>query len=111
MAYQVEHRRAVSYRAGRSPGRLFGDAGCHFTVDFRAQGRVDDPVGAPREVYPARADAPDESGLGCSTEACRPEAATSPCPLRAAPAADPYSDRSSISQAWSRACHALRRMV
>jgi catechol 2,3-dioxygenase-like lactoylglutathione lyase family enzyme len=30
---------------------------------------VDDPDGAPWEVYAVLADAPDESGLGCSTDA------------------------------------------
>jgi catechol 2,3-dioxygenase-like lactoylglutathione lyase family enzyme len=31
---------------------------------------VDDPDGAPWEVYTVLADAPDEAGLGCSTESC-----------------------------------------
>lgn len=31
---------------------------------------VDDPDGTPWEVYTVLADAPDEIGLGCSTEAC-----------------------------------------
>jgi catechol 2,3-dioxygenase-like lactoylglutathione lyase family enzyme len=37
---------------------------------------VDDPDGAPWEVYTVLADAPEETGLGCSTEACAPETAT-----------------------------------
>jgi catechol 2,3-dioxygenase-like lactoylglutathione lyase family enzyme len=37
---------------------------------------VDDPDGAPWEVYTVLADAPEETGLGCSTEACRPEPVT-----------------------------------
>ena len=37
---------------------------------------VDDPDGAPWEIYTVLADAPDESGFGCSTEACAPETAT-----------------------------------
>jgi catechol 2,3-dioxygenase-like lactoylglutathione lyase family enzyme len=34
---------------------------------------VDDPDGAPWEVYTVLADASDETGLGCSTGACQPE--------------------------------------
>ena len=37
---------------------------------------VDDPDGAPWEVYTVLADAPAETGLGCSTEACQPELVT-----------------------------------
>ena len=33
---------------------------------------VHDPDGAPWEVYTVLADAPDETGLGCSTEGCTP---------------------------------------
>lgn len=38
---------------------------------------VDDPDGAPWEVYTVLADASEETGLGCSTEACVPEPVTS----------------------------------
>jgi catechol 2,3-dioxygenase-like lactoylglutathione lyase family enzyme len=37
---------------------------------------VHDPDGAPWEVYTVLADAPAESGLGCSTEACAPDGST-----------------------------------
>ena len=37
---------------------------------------VDDPDGAPWEVYTVLADASDEIDLGCSTEACQPEPVT-----------------------------------
>ena len=37
---------------------------------------VDDPDGAPWEVYTVLADAPVETGLGCSPEACAPEPVT-----------------------------------
>lgn len=37
---------------------------------------VDDPDGAPWEIYTVLADAPEETGLGCSTEACAPETET-----------------------------------
>jgi catechol 2,3-dioxygenase-like lactoylglutathione lyase family enzyme len=37
---------------------------------------VADPDGAPWEVYTVLADAPDETGLGCSTEACQPQPVT-----------------------------------
>ncbi len=33
---------------------------------------VNDPDGAPWEVYTVIADAPEETGLGCSTEGCAP---------------------------------------
>jgi catechol 2,3-dioxygenase-like lactoylglutathione lyase family enzyme len=36
---------------------------------------VNDPDGAPWEVYTVLADAPDDSGLGCSTEGCAPDEA------------------------------------
>jgi catechol 2,3-dioxygenase-like lactoylglutathione lyase family enzyme len=37
---------------------------------------VDDPEGMPWEVYTVLADARDETGLGCTTEACLPETVT-----------------------------------
>ena len=37
---------------------------------------VDDPDGAPWEIYTVLADAPEETGLGCSTEICAPAAET-----------------------------------
>jgi catechol 2,3-dioxygenase-like lactoylglutathione lyase family enzyme len=37
---------------------------------------VDDPDGAPWEVYTVLADASEETGLGCSTETCQPEPVT-----------------------------------
>ena len=39
---------------------------------------VNDPDGAPWEVYTVLADAPHEESLGCSTDACSPEAANLP---------------------------------
>jgi catechol 2,3-dioxygenase-like lactoylglutathione lyase family enzyme len=47
---------------------------CCYAVQDKAW--VDDPDGAPWEVYTVLADAPAETGLGCSTEACAPEAVT-----------------------------------
>jgi catechol 2,3-dioxygenase-like lactoylglutathione lyase family enzyme len=47
---------------------------CCYAVQDKAW--VDDPDGAPWEVYTVLADAPAESGLGCSTEACAPETVT-----------------------------------
>jgi catechol 2,3-dioxygenase-like lactoylglutathione lyase family enzyme len=44
---------------------------CCYAVQDKAW--VDDPDGAPWEVYAVLADAPAEMGLGCSTEACAPE--------------------------------------
>jgi catechol 2,3-dioxygenase-like lactoylglutathione lyase family enzyme len=41
---------------------------CCYAVQDKAW--VDDPDGAPWEVYTVLADAPEEAGLGCSTEGC-----------------------------------------
>jgi catechol 2,3-dioxygenase-like lactoylglutathione lyase family enzyme len=43
---------------------------CCFAVQDKAW--VNDPDGAPWEFYTVLADAPEESGLGCSTEGCAP---------------------------------------
>ncbi len=47
---------------------------CCYAVQDKAW--VDDPDGAPWEVYTVLADAPGETSLGCSTEACQPEPVT-----------------------------------
>jgi catechol 2,3-dioxygenase-like lactoylglutathione lyase family enzyme len=47
---------------------------CCYAVQDKAW--VDDPDGAPWEVYTVLADAPEEKGLGCSTESCQPEPVT-----------------------------------
>jgi catechol 2,3-dioxygenase-like lactoylglutathione lyase family enzyme len=47
---------------------------CCYAVQDKAW--VDDPDGAPWEIYTVLADAPEETGLGCSTEACQPEPVT-----------------------------------
>ena len=47
---------------------------CCYAVQDKAW--VDDPDGVPWEVYTVLADAPAETGLGCSTEACEPETVT-----------------------------------
>src|SRR5579863_7435728 len=44
---------------------------CCYAVQDKAW--VNDPDGAPWEVYTVLADAPAETGLGCSPEACAPE--------------------------------------
>ena len=41
---------------------------------------VDDPDGAPWEVYTVLADAPADTGSGCSTESCVPEPVTLSAP-------------------------------
>lgn len=48
---------------------------CCYAVQDKAW--VEDPDGAPWEIYTVLADAPAETGLGCSTEACAPETAAS----------------------------------
>jgi catechol 2,3-dioxygenase-like lactoylglutathione lyase family enzyme len=47
---------------------------CCYAVQDKAW--VNDPDGAPWEVYTVLADAAAETGLGCSTEACAPERVT-----------------------------------
>jgi catechol 2,3-dioxygenase-like lactoylglutathione lyase family enzyme len=47
---------------------------CCYAVQDKAW--VDDPDGAPWEFYTVLADAPEETGLGCSTESCQPEPVT-----------------------------------
>jgi catechol 2,3-dioxygenase-like lactoylglutathione lyase family enzyme len=47
---------------------------CCYAVQDKAW--VDDPDGAPWEVYTVLADAPEETELGCSTESCAPEPVT-----------------------------------
>jgi catechol 2,3-dioxygenase-like lactoylglutathione lyase family enzyme len=47
---------------------------CCYAVQDKAW--VDDPDGAPWEVYTVLADATDETDLGCSTETCEPETVT-----------------------------------
>ncbi len=47
---------------------------CCYAVQDKAW--VDDPDGAPWEVYTVLADAPAQTGLGCSTEARAPEPVT-----------------------------------
>jgi catechol 2,3-dioxygenase-like lactoylglutathione lyase family enzyme len=47
---------------------------CCYAIQDKAW--VDDPDGAPWEVYTVLADAPAEPGLGCCTEACVPETLT-----------------------------------
>jgi catechol 2,3-dioxygenase-like lactoylglutathione lyase family enzyme len=43
---------------------------------FQDKAWVDDPDGAPWEFYTVLADAPQETGLGCSSESCQPEPVT-----------------------------------
>jgi catechol 2,3-dioxygenase-like lactoylglutathione lyase family enzyme len=47
---------------------------CCYAVQDKAW--VDDPDGAPWEFYTVLADAPEETGLGCSTESCQPKPVT-----------------------------------
>jgi len=62
---------ATSRLAGQGLAPLVQDSTtCCYAVQDKAW--VDDPDGAPWEVYTVLADAPEESGLGCSTEACAP---------------------------------------
>jgi len=49
---------------------------CCYAVQDKAW--VNDPDGAPWEVYAVLADASDEAGLGCSTEGCAPADGSTP---------------------------------
>jgi catechol 2,3-dioxygenase-like lactoylglutathione lyase family enzyme len=51
-----------------------GETTCCYALQDKAW--VADPDGAPWEVYTVLADAPAETSLGCSTEACAPELVT-----------------------------------
>jgi catechol 2,3-dioxygenase-like lactoylglutathione lyase family enzyme len=53
--------------AGLTPS-VEGSTTCCYALQDKAW--VDDPDGAPWEVYTVLADAPEETGLGCSTEGC-----------------------------------------
>ena len=52
---------------------------CCYAVQDKAW--VSDPDGAPWEVYTVLADAPEETGLGCSTEGCAGTEASQVSPL------------------------------
>jgi catechol 2,3-dioxygenase-like lactoylglutathione lyase family enzyme len=47
---------------------------CCYAVQDKAW--INDPDGVPWEIYTVLADAPDETGLGCSTEGCAAEPVT-----------------------------------
>jgi catechol 2,3-dioxygenase-like lactoylglutathione lyase family enzyme len=58
---------------------------CCYAVQDKAW--VDDPDGAPWEVYTVLADAPEETSLGCATESCATEScATEPAAVAGASA-------------------------
>ncbi len=52
---------------------------CCYAVQDKAW--VNDPDGAPWEVYTVLSDAPEESDLGCSTEGCAPIGTSVPVPI------------------------------
>lgn len=58
---------------------------CCYAVQDKAW--VNDPDGAPWEVYTVLADAPEETGLGCSTEGCAVTDEQAPVGATSAPAA------------------------
>jgi catechol 2,3-dioxygenase-like lactoylglutathione lyase family enzyme len=67
---QVQEATARLVGAGLGP-EVQESTTCCYAVQDKAW--VNDPDGAPWEVYTVLADAPDETDLGCSTESCRPE--------------------------------------
>jgi catechol 2,3-dioxygenase-like lactoylglutathione lyase family enzyme len=62
-------------REGLDPGVRESTTFCYAVQD---KAWVNDPDGAPWEVFTVLADAPAETGLGCSTETCGPVTATNP---------------------------------
>lgn len=76
LGVEVESPEEVQAAAARLAGEgLAPDVQEATTCCYALQDKawVDDPDGAPWEVYTVLADAPAETGLGCSTEACTPE--------------------------------------
>jgi catechol 2,3-dioxygenase-like lactoylglutathione lyase family enzyme len=76
LGIEVETPEEVRTATARLAGEGFEpdvqeSATCCYAVQDKAW--VNDPDGAPWEVYTVLADAPDETGLGCSTEGCTPE--------------------------------------
>jgi catechol 2,3-dioxygenase-like lactoylglutathione lyase family enzyme len=67
---QVRLATARLTRAGLDP-EVQESTVCCYAVQDKAW--VDDPNGAPWEVYTVRADATEATGLGCTTVACPPE--------------------------------------
>ena len=79
LGVEVETPAEVQAAAARLAGEgLEPDVEESTTCCYAAQDKawVNDPDGAPWEVYTVLADAPAETGLGCSTESCAPEPAT-----------------------------------
>ena len=60
---------------GLRPDRQEATTCCYALQD---KAWINDPDGAPWEVYTVLADAPGETGLGCSTEGCATEPAAAP---------------------------------
>lgn len=78
LGVEVESPDEVRSATGRLSGEgLKTDAQDSTTCCYALQDKVwvNDPDGAPWEVYTVLADAPAETGLGCSSEACAPEPA------------------------------------
>jgi catechol 2,3-dioxygenase-like lactoylglutathione lyase family enzyme len=72
-AEQVQAATARLTGQGLAP-ELQKSTTCCYAVQDKAW--VDDPDGAPWEFYTVLADAPEETGLGCSTESGQPEPVT-----------------------------------
>jgi catechol 2,3-dioxygenase-like lactoylglutathione lyase family enzyme len=70
---QVQEATARLTRQGLEPDLQEATTCCYALQD---KASVDDPDGARWEVYTVLADAPEETGPGCSTESCQPETVT-----------------------------------
>jgi catechol 2,3-dioxygenase-like lactoylglutathione lyase family enzyme len=76
LGVEVETPREVAAATARLAGEgldpdVQESTTCCYAVQDKAW--VDDPDGAPWEVYTVLADAPEQTGLGCSDEPCQPE--------------------------------------
>jgi catechol 2,3-dioxygenase-like lactoylglutathione lyase family enzyme len=79
LGVEVETPEQVQAATARLSGQgLEADVQESTTCCYAVQDKVwvDDPDGAPWEFYTVLADAPEGTGLGCSTEACQPEPVT-----------------------------------
>ena len=79
LGVEVDTPEQVRYATARLTGEgLDPQAQESTTCCYAVQDKVwvDDPDGAAWEVYTVLADAPEETGPGCSTESCQPEPVT-----------------------------------
>lgn len=79
---EVENAAARLQEEGLNPEAQHATTCCYALQD---KAWVDDPDGAPWEIYTVLADAPAEAGLGCSSDGCAPQTETVPAGGSACP--------------------------